>query len=202
MSQLMERRSLSAGDATMSDVTQVLNQLKADDPAAAAQLLPLIYDELRKLANAKLIHERPGQTLQATALVHEAYLRLVGRGPEQPQWNSRGHFFAAAAEAMRRILVEQARRKQGPQAGGGWLRVALNEVPAEAADWRLDLVALDQALDRLTAKDPRAAEVVKLRFFAGLTRQETAEILGVSLATVDNDWAYAKGWLKVKINES
>ena len=184
----------------MLDVTQVLNQLESGYPAAADQLLPLVYQELRKLAAAKLVHERPGQTLQATALVHEAYLRLVGRGAEQPQWNSRGHFFAAAAEAMRRILVEQARRKRGPQAGGDWQRVELSDVPAEVADWRLDLVALDQALERLAAEDPRAAEVVKLRFFAGLTRQQTAEILGVSLATADNDWAYAKGWLKADIS--
>jgi len=183
----------------MLDVTQVLNQLESGDPLAAEQLLPLVYQELRKLAQVKLVHERSGQTLQATALVHEAYLRLVGRGPGQPQWNSRGHFFAAAAEAMRRILVEQARRKRGPQAGGGWQRVELSEVLAEAADRRLDLVALDQALERLAGLDPRVVEVVKLRFFAGLTRQQTAELLGISVATADNDWAYAKGWLKAEV---
>jgi len=186
----------------MTDVTDLLLQIETGDPAAAQQLLPLVYDELRKLAAARLAREKPGQTLQATALVHEAYLRLVGRGSEPPQWNSRGHFFAAAAQAMRRILVEQARRKQGPKAGGDWQRVELSDLPADVATWQLDLIALDEALDRLAVQDPRVAEVVKLRFFAGLTRQQTAEILGVSVATADNDWAYAKGWLKAEISKT
>src|SRR5687767_14552569 len=135
--------------------------------------------------------ESPDHTLQATALVHEAYLRLVGSDPGQP-WNSRGHFFAAAAEAMRRILIEIARRKGGPEAGGRHVRVELPDVPAELHGSDLDLLALSEALDKLQAKDPRAAELVKLRFFAGLTRQQAAEALGVSVATADNDWAYAK----------
>jgi RNA polymerase sigma factor (TIGR02999 family) len=192
----------------MSDVTRVLSAIERGDQQAAEQLLPLVYDELRKLAAAKLAQEKPGQTLQATALVHEAYLRLVGgerRGvsptceEQAPQWNSRGHFFAAAAEAMRRILVENARRKRGPQAGGGHCRVELSKVAAEIQGPDVDLIALSELLDMLQAKDARAAELVKLRFFAGLTRQEAADALGVSIATADNDWAYAKGWLKAEL---
>jgi RNA polymerase sigma factor (TIGR02999 family) len=182
----------------MSDATRILSQIDAGDPTAAEQLLPLVYDELRKLAAAKMAQERPGQTLQATALVHDAYLRLVGGNLGQT-WNGRGHFFGAAAEAMRRILVEQARRKSGPEAGGGHWRVELSDVPAEIKGTDLDLVALSDALDRLQAKDPRAAELVKLRFFAGLTRHQAADALGVSVATADNDWAYAKGWLKAEL---
>ena len=182
----------------MADVTQILNAIEAGDPSAAAELLPLVYDELRKLAAARLADEKPGQTLQPTALVHEAYVRLVG-GSTQQDWNSRGHFFAAAAEAMRRILIEIARRKTGPEAGGRHVRVELSDVPAELHRSDLDLLALSEALDKLQAKDPRAAELVKLRFFAGLTRHQAAEALGVSVATADNDWAYAKGWLKAEI---
>jgi RNA polymerase sigma factor (TIGR02999 family) len=159
--------------------------------------LPLVYAELKRLAVYRLSQERPGQTLQATALVHEAYLRLVRRDTS-PKWHGRRHFFAAAAEAMRRILVEVARRKRGPDAGGGYCRVELSDVAA-ATERDLDLVALNDALDKLQATDARAAQLVKLRFFAGLTRQEAAEILGVSVATADNDWAYAKGWLKAEI---
>jgi RNA polymerase sigma factor (TIGR02999 family) len=182
----------------MSDVTQILAAIEQGDPHASAQLLPLVYEELRKLAAARLAAEKPGQTLQATALVHEAYLRLVGVA--QPQdWNSRGHFFAAAAEAMRRILIEIARRKGGPEAGGRHVRVELFDVPAELHRSDLDLLALSEALDKLQVKDSRAAELVKLRFFAGLTRHQAAEALGVSVATADNDWAYAKGWLKAEI---
>jgi RNA polymerase sigma factor (TIGR02999 family) len=181
----------------MTNVTKILSQIESCDPTAAEQLLPLVYDELRKLAAARLSQEKPGQTLQATALVHEAYLRLV-KADDAQKWNSRGHFFAAAAEAMRRILVEAARRKRGPKAGGDYCRVELFDIAAaEVPD--LDLVALSDALEKLQAKDSRAAELVKLRFFAGLTRYEAAEVLGISVATADNDWAYAKGWLKAEL---
>jgi len=181
----------------MTDVTQILQQIESGDPSAADQLLPLVYEELRKLAAAKLANEKPGQTLQPTALVHDAYLRLVGVEKAQ-RWNSRGHFFAAAAEAMRRILVENARRKRGPAAGGGRRRLDLADV-ATAPGPDVDLIALSELLDKLQTTDPRAADLVKLRFFAGLTRQQAAEVLGVSVATADNDWAYAKGWLKAEL---
>ena len=182
----------------MSDVTQVLSAIKNGSPQAAEHLLPLIYEELRKLAVAKMTQEKPGQTLQARALVHEAYIRLVsGKGADC--WDSRGHFFAAAAEAMRRILVEQARRKLGPEAGGGHQRVELSVIDAESPGPQVDLLALSDSIDKLHAKDPRAADVVKLRFFAGLTRQQVANALGMSVATVDNDWAYAKGWLRIEL---
>lgn len=182
----------------MSDVTRILSQIESGDPSAAEQLLPLVYEELRKLAAAKLAQEKPGQTLQATALVHEAYIRLVDVEKAQ-HWNSRGHFFGAAAEAIRRILVENARRKNGPQAGGGHCRVELSDILAESKGPDLDLIALSESLDKLHSQDPRAANLVKLRFFAGLTRRHSAEALGVSVGTVDNDWAYAKGWLKAEL---
>jgi RNA polymerase sigma factor (TIGR02999 family) len=185
----------------MSGVTQILGQIEAGDPQAAELLLPLVYDELRKLAAARLAHEKPGQTLQATALVHDAYLRLVGGNQEQ-SWNSRGHFFAAAAEAMRRILVEQARRKASLKAGGRRQRVDLNEAEPEIQGPHLDLLALDEALEQLAARDSRATELVKLRFFAGLTMPQAAEALGVSLATAENDWAYAKSWLRLQIADA
>jgi RNA polymerase sigma factor (TIGR02999 family) len=181
----------------MNHVTQLLQQIESGDTTASEQLLPLVYDELRRLAAQRLAHEKPGQTLQATALVHEAYVRLVN-GNQVPHWNGRGHFFAAAAEAMRRILIEIARRKRGPEAGGGHCRVELSDV-ADTNGPDLDLLALSDALEKLQTKDPRAAELVKLRFFAGLTRHEAAEILGISVATADNDWAYAKGWLKAEL---
>jgi RNA polymerase sigma factor (TIGR02999 family) len=181
----------------MSDVTRILLAVEQGDSAAAEQLLPLVYDELRKLAAQKLTHEKPGQTLQATALVHEAYLRLVDRD-EALHWNSRGHFFGAAAEAMRRILIENARRKKGPEAGGRHCRVELPDVDS-AQRPAVDIVALSEAIEKLQTQDHRAAELVKLRFFAGLTRQEAAEVLGISVATADNDWAYAKGWLKAEL---
>jgi RNA polymerase sigma factor (TIGR02999 family) len=185
----------------MSDVTRILSIIEQGDPSAAEHLLPLVYEELRKLAAARLAQETPGQTLQATALVHEAYVRLVD--VEQAQhWDSRGHFFSAAAEAMRRILVEQARRKEGPKAGGRRQRVELSDVDPEISGPQLDILALSEALSRLEAHDPRAAQLVKLRFFAGLTRQQAAETLGVSIATTDNDWAYAKGWLQVELRGS
>ena len=182
----------------MTDVTRILRAIEEGDARAAEQLLPLVYEELRKLATARMVQEKPGQTLQVTALVHEAYLRLVGNEKAQ-HWNSRGHFFGAAAEAMRRILVENARRKSGPEAGGGRCRVELSDAAAEIQGRDLELIALSEAVDKLQTKDPRAAELVKLRFFAGLTRQQAADALGVSLATADNDWAYAKGWLKVEL---
>jgi RNA polymerase sigma factor (TIGR02999 family) len=182
----------------MSDVTRILSQIEQGDPQAAEKLLPLVYNELRKLAAAKLAQETPGQTLQATALVHDAYIRLVDVEKVQ-HWNSRGHFFGAAAEAMRRILVENARRKSGPEAGGGHRRIELSDVVAEVQGTDIDLIALSELLDKLQTTDPRSAELVKLRFFAGLTRHQAAEVLGVSVATADNDWAYAKGWLKAEL---
>src|SRR5262245_49990663 len=178
----------------MNDVTRLLKALDADDPHAAAQLLPLVYDELRKLAAQKLAHEKPGQTLDATALVHEAYLRLVDRDQAQ-SWDSRGHFFAAAAEAMRRILVENARHKTRQKHGGGRHRVSLEAAESVQPAPDEDLVALDEALTRLTAHDPIKAEVVKLRFFAGLTLPEIATALDLSLATVERYWTFARTWL-------
>jgi RNA polymerase sigma factor (TIGR02999 family) len=183
----------------MSDVTRILSAIEQGDPHAAGQLLPLVYDELRQLAAQKLAQEKPGQTLQATALVHEAYLRLVDAEKAQ-QWNSRGHFFAAAAEAMRRILVEQARRKRTLKGGGGVQRVDLAGIDPVIAGPSLDLLALNEALEKLAAKDPRKAELIKLRFFAGLTNEQVAEALGVATSTVDLDWAYAKSWLRVEMS--
>jgi RNA polymerase sigma factor (TIGR02999 family) len=180
----------------MNDVTRVLSAIEQGDPQAAAQLLPLVYDELRKLAAQRLVRERPGQTLQATALVHEAYLRLVETQKAQA-WNSRGHFFAAAAEAMRRILVEQARRKQSLKAGGGRRRVDLADVELAVGGPGFDLLALDDALQQLARKDPRKAELVKLRFFAGLTVGQAAQALGIAPSTADEDWAYARSWLRL-----
>ena len=177
----------------MGEATQLLNAAAAGDPAAAAELLPLVYDELRKLAAARLAHENPGQTLDATALVHEAYLRLVGDGAAH-DWNGRGHFFGAAAEAMRRILVDQARRKHAVKRGGDRARV---ELPADvaAASPADDLVALDEALGRLEAHDPAAAALVKLRYFAGLTHLESAAALGLSRGAADRLWVLARAWL-------
>lgn len=180
----------------MSDVTRILSQIESGDPAAAEQLLPLVYDELRKLAAAKLAQEKPGQTLQATALVHEAYLRLVDTKKVQ-HWNSRGHFFAAAAEAMRRILVEQARHKASAEAGGGMRRLDISHVHPQAAQPTLDVLALHESLDRLAAKDARKAELVKLRFFAGLTNEQAAMVLGITPRTAFADWDYARAWLRV-----
>ena len=182
----------------MSNVTRILSKIEAGDPKASDQLLPLIYDELRKLAAARMAEERPGHTLQATALVHEAYVRLMKFDSDE-NWNSRGHFFAAAAEAMRRILVEQARRKAGPVAGGAHQRIELSSVDPSEVSSPIDLLALDEAVERLASEYPRVANVVKLRFFAGLTRQEVADALGVSLTTIDDDWAYAKGRLRVDL---
>jgi RNA polymerase sigma factor (TIGR02999 family) len=186
----------------MSEVTRILSQIESGDPAAAEQLLPLVYDELRKLARSKLGHEKPGQTLQATALVHEAYLRLVGgegvreQGMEdRGRFDGSGHFFAAAAEAMRRILVESARRKQRLKRGGDLEREPLEEDQIAAPSVDGDLIELDAALEKLQQKDGRKAELIKLRYFAGLTQQQAAEALGISVATADRDWAYARAWL-------
>jgi RNA polymerase sigma factor (TIGR02999 family) len=180
----------------MTDVTRILSDIERGDPCAAEHLLPLVYDELRKLAARRLAREKPGQTLQPTALVHEAYLRLVDSDAIR-RWDSRAHFFAAAAEAMRRILVDHARHKTSAKAGGGRRRVDMDEVEPAIEGPRVDLLALDEALAALEAKDPRKAALVKLRFFAGLTNQQAADALGVSASTADNDWAYAKTWLRL-----
>ena len=182
---------------SMNDVTHILSAIEQGDVHAAEQLLPLVYDELRKLAAQRLAKEKPGQTLQATALVHDAYLRLVGN--QDPGWDSRGHFFAAAAEAMRRILVENARRKASLKAGGGHERVDLTKAEAEPAieGPRVDLLALDEALTALETKDKRKADLVRLRFFAGLTNEQSAQALGISTSTAEKDWAYAKTWLRL-----
>ena len=183
----------------MSHVTRVLSAIEQGDPRAAEQLLPLVYDELRKLAAHRIAKEQPGQTLTATALVHEAYLRLVGNGVEA-QWNGRGHFFAAAAEAMRRLLVEKARRKHRVRHGGGRARIDLESLDVEVEQGADDLLALDEALQRLTAEEPTTAEVVKLRYFAGLTAEQAAASLGISLRTANRHWAYAKAWLYRHMN--
>jgi RNA polymerase sigma factor (TIGR02999 family) len=185
---------------TMTDVTRILNAIEQGDPAASDKLLPLVYEELRVLARQRLANEKPGQTLQATALVHEAYLRLVGKENNQ-SWDNRGHFFAAAAEAMRRILVEAARRKRGPRAGGEHQRVDLVDDELEVMDSQLDIVELSDALDELAKTDRRGAELVKLRFFAGLTLQQTAQALDISLTTAKSDWKYAKNWLRAALRQ-
>jgi RNA polymerase sigma factor (TIGR02999 family) len=178
----------------MSEVTRILSAIEAGDPHAPEQLLPLVYDELRKLAAQRLAQEKPGQTLEATGLVHEAYLRLVDTAKAQP-WNSRGHFFAAAAEAMRRILVENARRKGRRKRGGAWRRwdVQLGEPAVEGPD--VDILAVDEALTALAQEHPEKAELVKLRYFAGMTLAEAAAALGISTATADRRWRYARAWL-------
>ena len=178
----------------MTDVTQILSQIEDGDPSAAEQLLPLVYDELRKLAAAKLAQEKPGQTLQATALVHDAFIRLVDVEKAQ-RWNSRGHFFGAAAEAMRRIMVENARRKGRLKHGGAMERVDLEADLLVADSRQLDLLALDEALSRLSEEEPQKAELVTLRFFGGLSMAEAANVLGVSLATAERYWTFAKSWL-------
>lgn len=185
----------------MSDVTRILSAIEEGDPAAAEQLLPLVYDELRKLAAQRLAQEKPGQTLQATALVHEAYLRLVDVDRAQ-HWNSRGHFFAAAAEAMRRILVEQARRKGRLKHGREHHRVDLDSGCLVSAAPSLDLLALDEALSRLATTEPAKAELVKLRFFAGLTMPEAAAVLEISLATAERYWTFAKSWLYAELADN
>jgi RNA polymerase sigma factor (TIGR02999 family) len=183
----------------MSEVTHILSAIDAGDSHAAEQLLPLVYDELRRLAAAKLAQEKPGQTLQATALVHEAYIRLVaGGGPEradEPRWNSRGHFFAAAAEAMRRILVEKARRKHRLRRGGDWKRLELEKLDLADDQMAEQVLALDEALEKLAAEEKAAADLVQLRYFAGITIEKAAAALGVSVRTANRHWAYAKAWL-------
>jgi RNA polymerase sigma factor (TIGR02999 family) len=178
----------------MADVTQLLDAAAAGDPAAAADLLPLVYDELRKLAAARLVEERPGQTLQATALVHEAYVRLVGPA-DAPKWNGRGHFFAAAAEAMRRILINRARDKGRLKRGGERRRVDLDGLSDAATAPADDLLDLDAALDRLATAYPDCARLVQLRFFAGLTLDEAAAALGLARRSADRQWAFARAWL-------
>ncbi len=185
----------------MTQVTQILSKVEQGDPKAAEQLLPLVYDELRKLAAAKLSQEKPDQTLQATELVHEAYLRLMGPGDRQPSWDNRAHFFAAAAEAMRRMLVESARRKRRIKHGGGRQRVDWETVDSLAEEPSEDLVALDEALNRLAAEDPAKAELVKLRFFAGLTMPEIAQVMKISLATAERYWTYARTWLFAELRD-
>src|SRR5215510_10907018 len=182
----------------MTEVTRILSAIEQGDPHAAERLLPLVYDELRRLAAQKLAQEKPGQTLQATALVHEAYLRLVDAEQAQ-RWNSRGHFFAAAAEAMRRILVENARRKRSVKHGGQRVRIDLNEALVISDEPRHDLLELDELLNQLASADPRAAELVKLRFFAGLTGDQAAAVLGIAPRSADLLWAYARAWLFEKL---
>jgi RNA polymerase sigma factor (TIGR02999 family) len=183
----------------MSDVTQLLSAIQDGDPRAASQLLPLVYEELRRIAAQKLAQEKPGQTLQPTALVHEAYLRLVGSEDPPDQWEGRGHFFAAAAEAMRRILVERARRKRCQKRGGGHTRQALDPDQVAVPVISEDLQALDEALTKLAASEPRIAQLVELRYFGGLTIKQAAEVLNISTRTANADWAYARSWLLAAI---
>jgi RNA polymerase sigma factor (TIGR02999 family) len=184
----------------MPDVTGILSKIESGDPSAADQLLPLVYEELRKLAAARLAHEKPGQTLQATALVHEAYVRLVG-GKSIQSWDSRGHFFAAAAEAMRRILLNRARDRLRLKRGGGGQRVDLNQIEVALETPDEDLLAVDEALEALAAEDADCAKLVKLRFFAGLSLREAAESLGIPRRTADRQWAYARAWLYARLGE-
>jgi RNA polymerase sigma factor (TIGR02999 family) len=185
----------------MTDVTHILSAIEQGDPQAPERLLPLVYDELRKLAAQKLAQEKPGQTLQATALVHEAYLRLVDRDKVQ-HWNSRGHFFGAAAEAMRRILVDQARKKRSRKRGGGLERLPLEEVEIGAPEPTVDLLAVNDALEKFEGIDKAAADLVKLRYYAGLTLPQAAEALGISTSTADRQWAYARAWLHAELREN
>ena len=189
----------------MSDVTRILSAIDQGDPQAAAQLLPLVYNELRRLAAQKLAQEKPGQTLQATALVHEAYLRLLGSEPaagREQRWDSRGHFFSAAAEAMRRILVESARKKKRQRHGGGQHRVDLRESVSLAHPPPDDLLALDEALTRLAAREPAKAELVKLRYFVGLSIDEAADLMRISRTTAKRYWAFARAWLVAEIDDA
>ncbi len=184
----------------MSEFTEVLNAVDAGDPKAGAQILPLVYDELRKLAGQKLAQENPGQTLDSTALVHEAYLRLVGSG-DPPRWKDRTHFYAAAAEAMRRILIDSARRKKSEKRGGQQQRVEWHDnivAPTHPTD---DLLAIDEALTLLAAEDAEAAQLVKMRFYAGLSVDEAADVMGLARATAYRTWSYAKAWLRAKLGE-
>jgi len=185
----------------MADVTRILRAIEGGDVKAADELLPLVYEELRMLAAQKMSQEKPGQTLQATALVHEAYIRLVKGGDQS--WHSRGHFFSAAAEAMRRILVDRARRKKGPQHGGEYVQITLNEslLSKSKTVCGEDLLALDEAMDKLKKIDASKAELVKLRLFGGLTGKQAADVLGISYATEQRYWAYARSWLRVEVGD-
>jgi RNA polymerase sigma factor (TIGR02999 family) len=187
-----------------SEISRILCAIQDGDPRAAERLLPLVYEELRRLAAQRVALEKPGQTLQATALVHEAYLRLVGGGQDQPRWDGRGHFFAAAAEAMRRILIDQARRKKSEKAGGQMRRVDLNDNALAASSDEQDpeqLLALDEALREFEIEDPLKARLVKLRYFAGLPLAEAAAVMGISLATAKRHWVYARSWLYGRVNQ-
>jgi RNA polymerase sigma factor (TIGR02999 family) len=184
----------------MHDVTRILCAIEKGDPLAAKQLLPLVYDELRKLAAQKLVQEKPGQTLQATALVHDAYIRLVDNEKAQ-RWNSRGHFFAAAAEAMRRILVEQARKKKSRKHGGGLERLPLDDVEIGEPEPAVDLLAVNDALEKFERLDKAGADLVKLRYYAGLTLPQAADALGISSSTADRQWTYARAWLHAELRE-
>lgn len=185
----------------MTDVTRILSAIEQGDQQAAAQLLPLVYDELRKLAAAKLAQEKPGQTLQATALVHEAYIRLVDSEADQP-WNGRGHFFAAAAEAMRRILVENARKKRSLKRGSGQKPVELDDVQIDSNGKEDELLAIHEALEKLAAEDPAKATLVKLRYFCGMSIQDAADAIDISRATACRYWTYAKTWLYCELRDS
>lgn len=184
----------------MSDVTQILSRIEHGDPSASEQLLPLVYEELRRLAAAKLTHEKPGQTLQATALVHEAYLRLV-KPDDANAWDSRGHFFAAAAESMRRILIDQARRRQTEKHGAGRPRVELGEGDLVTKETPERILALDEALAKFGDEEPEATELVKLRVFAGLNIEQASAVLGISRATGYRHWAYARAWLRAEAGD-
>lgn len=184
----------------MTDVTRILLQIESGDSSAAGQLLPLVYDELRKLATVRLAQEKPGQTLQATALVHEAYLRLVGNEPNGQSWDNRGHFFAAAAEAMRRILIDQARQKNSLRRGGDLDRHDVAQVEIAVPEPSLDLLSLNDALERFAVRDPEKAQLVKLRYFAGLTIPQAAQALGISSTTAERHWAYARAWLHAELS--
>ncbi len=185
----------------MSEVTRILSAIEQGDPSAAEQLLPLVYDELRRLAAQKLAQEKPGQTLDATALVHEAYLRLV-RTDQAHHWNSRGHFFVAAAESMRRILVDAVRRKRRPKHGGERHRVELDKVVSLTDDRAAELLSLHEALEKLESESPEKGRLVKLRYFAGLSQQEAAQAIGISRATADRYWAYAKAFLRCEMDDA
>jgi len=187
---------VSAGKNSISDVTRILSAVELGDQAAAEQLLPLVYDELRRLAVQKMAQEKPGQTLQATALVHEAYLRLVGGGGDEVHWDNRRHFFAAAAESMRRILVDNYRRKQTEKHGGGRQRCDLDAANVAAPEPNVDLLALDAALHRLAEHDPLKARLIELRYFGGLSGDQAAAVLGLSASSVDRQWVYTRAWLR------
>jgi RNA polymerase sigma factor (TIGR02999 family) len=188
----------------MADFTQILKEIESGNPNAAGQLLPLVYDELRRLAAQKLAHEKPGQTLDATALVHEAYLRLVaspGCESGEKVWNGRTHFYAAAAEAMRRILIDNARKKKSEKRGGDQPRVPCHDNIEDPSKPLEDLLAIDEALTQLAAEDPESAQLVKLRFYAGLSVEEAAEVMGLARATAYRNWNYAKAWLRTKLDQ-